>query len=184
MFFLLIVCDKGNGNPGTYSPTPLHPHPFFTSHGLVDRPGAWLLPLLMQSRPVLDSISLDIGPEGKVGAATSTALANPAGTDPLPCTTNLAILALALPRTHIGVLLDNSPDFLPYPLTLRDTVHTAQDVVSQVWQEKERVVLAAVLVCQLFLSGKTAQDEVDKSGNLGGGGTVPAVFVSEVEGRQ
>lgn len=84
----------------------------------------------MQSRSVLDSISLDIRPERKACAASSTAFANPTGTDPFPCTTNLAILALALPRAHVGVLLDNSSNSLPYPLTFRDTVHTTQYIIS------------------------------------------------------
>lgn len=99
------------------------------SQQLVDRSGAWLLPLRMQSRPVLD-ISLDIRPERKAYAASSTAFANPTGTDPFPCATNLAILALALPSTHVGVLLDDSPNSLPYPLTFRDTMHTTQDIIS------------------------------------------------------
>lgn len=51
-------------------------------------------------------------------------------------------------------------------------------------QEEERVILAAFLISELFLSGKTAQNEVDKSWNLCGGGTMPTVSISGVESRQ
>lgn len=137
------------------------------------RPRARLLPLPVDGRPIplqLLEVRIPRHPPGL--PPPRAALDGPAGPDPLPRAADLAVVPLALPRAHVGVLLHHRPDALPDPLPLGQGVHAPEDVVPQVRQEQERVVLASFLVGKLLLRRQAAQHEVNEGRDLGRGGAV------------
>jgi hypothetical protein len=92
-------------------------------------------------------------------------------------------VALPLPGTNVAVLFDNCAHPLPETVSVGEAMHRSQYIVSQIGKEKERIIVA-IFECELLLVGKTVEDLVDESRNLGSQGAIGLKATFPVQNRQ
>lgn len=115
------------------------------------------------------------------------------GADPLPGAADFAAAALALGGADVAVLLDDGADAGPDALALAQRVLRAQDVVTEVREEQERVLASAVAVAvailisvhaQALLVREALEYQVHEGGDAGGGGAAGADAAARPEEGQ